>query len=646
MKQELLYARVNLSNVPQGKKVQLIGNKLLYKEKKKEITLHQLDIPTENNFNFMNLKISENEHRDWFQIIWDIDTVKFEQFSKKPYEMPNRKLFYSFMRHCYIEQNYDFLSRSTLNIIEELGRNRSVYCEEWVKKREQGDKYYALEKNIIRIGKSYIDTHHGCITHSKVEVSIIKGGIVVDSSNQEWISDLSNSFQETTKTLVVCSQNMIFLWNTILTDKEQKVLTIANKKDLSSISYQELSESHFVLISTSFLTHKSYSNCWDNYLIDGNLKLKEVFQTMSNEVSKDPQFLEHKTPVLSLIEWNRLILDCDASKRLINDQYFAELISTFKAPIRWLHLKQISMMNSDIITYMRFLINDDKIHFPLYNSDGKIEPVANLVWRFEQKSKIQKNCENVKSQPFESEVDRFFVVQNSYNPLKVETVINGIIRNSRPKQEIATIISKKEEELEIIDPCPICQEEFHTTNALFTKCGHSYCIQCAIKSCYLQGKCALCRTAIKFDDLYKIKSNQQEIVGSRYQKMLELILAIQSPLEVSKDVKKESSEGKIIVVFHDKEMLEYINNLLASLKIPSTCCQGSQAQKKKQIDQFNLTAGNNILLVRSVDIDWVKSTRNIKRIIFLDTPSDMSNLMSLSFDTPMEYYFIIRQSTT
>jgi hypothetical protein len=628
MKQELLYARVNLINVPDGKKVELSGNKLMYKEQKKEVTLHQLDIPMDVNFKFMNLRVSsEPTQKDWFQIILDVDTTKFEQIFKKPYIIPNRKAFYSSIRHCYVQQAYEFLCQSTANMIKELGQSPTVKFNQWLCSREIGIQYNHMDKDVIKIGEYYIDTKRGSFSESKIETVTIAGGIIIDSSNQLWISKLVDTIDEKgNKTLIICSQNMQQLWNQVINHRyQQSPIIITSKRDLSNITYQILNDSKFVIVNSSFITHKSYCNIWDDYNLDGTLKLKEIYSIMTNELEKNPRFMEQKSPILSLIKWNRLILDCDAAKRITTDKLFEEIILTISAKTRYVHIKHLSNIRSDIITYLRYLVGDSNINFPLYNFEGKIKPFSNMVWKFDSTKQIERVVEEAQSQIFESAVDRFFLNHNSYNPLKVETVINKIILNSQSASDVSSIIKKNE--LVITDPCPICQEDYNITNAIFTKCAHSYCTHCAVKSCYLQGKCAMCRSPLKFDELYRVKEDT-EIVGSRLSKLVDII--------------NTDSNQKVIVI-QDKDMVDHVLSLLNKLNKTCAACIGGNREKEKAVDDFN-SGRLEIILIRSSDIDWIKRMISANSTIFLDHVLDMNSLMLLHFEDKMVYHLIQRYS--
>jgi hypothetical protein len=285
----------------------------------------------------------------------------------------------------------------------------------------------------------------------------------------------------------------------------------------------------------------------------------------------------------------------------------------------------------DNIVYLRYLFSNTETTFPLYDEQGTIKPVDKVVWQIKNDNQINRIKETVSSQKFETEIDRFFVINNSYNPLKVETVVNGIIRNGVSKNRLAVILDWNIDKITVSDPCSICHEDITFENCLFTKCGHQFCVHCAIKSCYTQGKCALCRRPLKFEDLYKIIENEHPL-GSRYNKMFNLV----------KDLK-----GRKVIVLQDKEMVEHSSQLLSKCSECNDeiiCCSGGFNMKKEAIHKFNHGSSDSSLLIRDVDLDWIKTAENIREVIFVDNVSNLSNLMSFSFENPVNYHFVIRQS--
>lgn len=616
MKNEILYSRLKLQNLPKGARIELCVdlNEVYYREKQDRVVITSIEDCQLGPFKeFIKPKLLADDN-EWINISLEIDSDIFTS-SKM---LQNRKLFFSIMRRCYQENIYNYLSHLTLNLVEDTLNRYKLDDVPWMISKEFGTlkNFYQYPKNTTKLGNTFIDLNNGVFYESpKNEEISMKGGILLDKSNYHWINKIKKLIDMTSQdghngpkrhkgykmntesTLIVCSQLMIQSWKDLLTD----AIVIAEKRDHKNVTYDDILNSRVVIVSNEYLTNKNYAKVWDNFKINDDASMKDIFTIMYNEYAKyaEYKFTDIKklgNPVLSLIGWKRLVVDSHTVGMASNDPFLLELIGTLDSSYRWVQLASFPFMRDDV-TQIINMISGKTINYPLYKQDGRVHHLNDIVRCIDQhddKLRIDKQVINISTNKYENELLSSMTSDEA----------NDILFNFKTKSDIKKMgINCPSLRSNGHPECSICLTTIKRDSISITKCGHEFCFSCIIENLKYSKSCPLCRKEIDHKSIYTI--TRLTTMSSKMAKLHSLL-------------KSNSKEKSIIYVKNIKEG-QYLSKFMDKRSIKNVLCTGGRIQRKNQlINEFNdNTEPCNIILVID-DHPISKSIKGIQNVYFLD----------------------------
>ncbi len=259
------------------------------------------------------------------------------------------------------QKNMDYIMKKTFDPVDYTFNNRinnppnvklnlyeyqkcSVY---WMMEKEQNKKTisYNLNGEVI-IGTVYFDTSTqkfnlvadkkkltfdgGCVidevglgkTLQVISLGLLKPSKYIGYTNTNFPGKLISR-----ATLVMCPNQLCGQWlreiqTHVKAEGNVKVVPIMTKRDFDKITYKDLLDADFVLLSYTFLDNKNFTDIWTSEI--GSLKnfhkkkwtttdtnkVNELFLKLGLELLKnEKESLTKQKPLVQLIHWHRIVID-------------------------------------------------------------------------------------------------------------------------------------------------------------------------------------------------------------------------------------------------------------------------------------------------------------------------------------------------
>ena len=317
------------------------------------------------------------------------------------------------------------LSELTINLYEY--QKCSVY---WMCQKEKNKKkiLYNLNEEII-LGNVYYDmiTQKFNLINNKKSLNF-HGGAIIDevglgktlqiialgiSNPAESVSykrdDYPNKFFSKA-TIVFCPNQLCGQWIRELKDKisvdyDPKIVSLMTKRDFDKLTYSDLLDADFVVVSFSFLDNKCFTIPWTSKIstyknfnkqkwqqTDVEL-ITKLFNEMGTELVSDPINSLYKTnPFIQLIHWHRFVVDefHEIYKDTSTYSYIDNLIQFVTADNKWsvtaTPFNQKKCLN-DIINFITNYKNTD--YENIFNVEQIIDYLATDCFRRNSKDSVK-----------------------------------------------------------------------------------------------------------------------------------------------------------------------------------------------------------------------------------------------------------------
>jgi len=302
----------------------------------------------------------------------------------------------------------------------------SVY---WMKQTELNKKkiQYNLNEEVI-LGRVYYDIitqkfdlisnktslvfHGGCIIDEVglgKTLQVISLGLINPPSSFSYKrSDMPNKFISKA-TLVFCPNQLCGQWIREFKDKvnsdDLKVVPMMTKRDFDKVTYNDLLDADFVIVSFNFLGNQCFTLPWTSKISTSKSFYKQAwkltdiqsitksFNELGENLIKDPINSLYKTnPLLQLIHWHRFVID--EFHEIYKDttySYICNLLPFITADNKWCvtatPFNQTECLYS-IVNYLTNYKNTDGTK--IYNVEQIIDHLNSNVFRRNSKDSVKK----------------------------------------------------------------------------------------------------------------------------------------------------------------------------------------------------------------------------------------------------------------
>lgn len=540
--QELIYARVKLQNPPTGKRLHISKDCtqiFYYNNKEKKCLIDNKNFIMKQNFDFMPTRIVPEGSNGWYKILIDINMNKLNEIFKCPYNINGRKNLFDIFHKCYQETKNNYTSHIILNLYENLltKENKTEFTT-WFNLKETTDKTcYYLPNNVYQIGDYHINTLNGQFLREIEPIKcVLNGGIIYDET-YSWIEnilkcdilryDKKNNLKNKNKysnltlmhtkcIMIICDKTMCTYWvSKIKSYFPTAIIRVINTvKDHKNLTYIDLLEIDFLVVNYDYLVNKKYMSVLDDYNLN-NITLAEIINIIRNEFQLFDNIKDKNDVFLSLITWNRIIIDCPSFNSLLKDEKGFELIMTMKSISRWVQLSKMPCIQNEYLMLYKFLFADDNVNFPLYCLDDMttmttmttMQYINDIMYTFNTKVRnvVEEYCIIVKSSMLEKNILKFLENIKCTNTYKFHDTINILSKNIIGRQTYVNMLENLNLDAEFDNlQCPICFNEVNQEEMLFTSCGHHYCIACILESLEYNNSCPMCRHDLELQGLHYV----------------------------------------------------------------------------------------------------------------------------------------------
>lgn len=575
--QELIYARVKLINPPNGKRLHITKDctQIFYYNNKEKvyISTHE-ENQIKQNFDFMKTKLVSEGTNGWYKILLDVNINMINNALRHPYNICGRKNLFDIFKKCYNESKNNYISHLILNLYESIltGQQDNNIFGEWFKLKElkKGETYRYMPSNTYKISTFYADLLKGQFLN-EVKMHDIKfnGGIIYDTT-YVWIEqilknineieakkdinhkkDINITFVYSKCTLIICDKSMCAYWTNKITliNINAKIKIINTCKDHKNLKYSDIIELDYLIINCDYLLNKKYMSMIDDYNINNN-SLKEIISIIKKEFETFENIKSKTDVILSLIDWNRIIVDSISITNFIKDSYGYELLETLTTKNKWIQIDKMPTNHDDYVNIFKYIVGDSDVTFPLYNNDS-IVYLDNLMYVFEQKENtkmiIKEKCITVKSGKLEKAVISYINSSKCTDTNKFYEIINILYENTISRQAYVDILDtiNMSAEFDNLD-CSICFNECEQEDMLFTECGHYYCISCILQNLDYNSDCPMCRKKLELKNLHYVDDN---CTNDKADELIRTIRNINDKVYVY-----------VTSVKHKRYMAEYLDN--------------------------------------------------------------------------------------
>ena len=618
--QELIYARVKIHQPPDGKRLHLSKDctEIFYYNKKEKVKVelcNNNDILMKQSFNFIKTKLITDGINGWYKILLDIDIDQLNETLRCPYNINGRKHLFEIFRKCITETKNNYISHLILNLYDNiLTRNKKEsFLESFIQHESCDISFTYLQENMYKLGEYYIDTLNGqFMKETPLQRCGINGGIIYDTTCI-WVKQLLSSIKDNIKknniknivnsqtliytkcTIIICDKMMCNYWlcKIKLINSQHIVKIINTMKDHKSLLYSELLELDYLIISYEYLSTKKYISVFDDYNINNN-KMESILKIIKNEYGNFDNIKDRSDVIFSLLTWNRIIIDTHTFYNSLKDNDMYELIMTFKAARRWVHINKMPDNQTEYINLFKYVSNDKDMTFPLYNTDSNIGYIDNIMYVHNNKESVNINekCIIIKSGLLEKNVLKYLEKIKCNDIYKFYNIINNLYETMINRQQYVDMLDRVNMNAQFDDlQCAICFNVNDYDEMLFTNCGHYYCVGCILENLDYNKSCPMCRKELTINELHYIDDNCTN------DKADELIKTIQ-PLNTTVYIYVNDCK-------HKKYLSKYLKNYGLNCKIEWIYNDFNRIQKL-----INIESSNNMCIIFYDIYDEIEKIKN------------------------------------
>jgi hypothetical protein len=401
--------------------------------------------------------------------------------------------------------------------------------------------------------------------------------------------------------LIICPYICIKYWIKYI---DSKIIIISNKKEFDNITYNDLLQSDYVIISSSFFNNKYFRKIYKDYKINDNITLDHCNNIICTEYLRNKNILNLTNPLITLIFWKRIIIDectellsCNFNIEFIKIlEGFNKLWCNTKLPTStsqlYIILNELLNIPNDIIIDKKLIKNIIYINI---NENKIIE--ENIILEYSHIEKIlyksYSNIYNIDEIIYNTLIDCKSIDEIKYNILnlnkqkqtkyvsiknKLINKINEINKNldiiqyekynddqiSKFNKQILDInndidiIDKKIKNIvnyinynnlsiqsEFDTNCSICLEQINNDNIGITICGHIFCYKCIIENNKHNNNCPLCRCNINKKEIFKVFNKNNED-NNNIHISTDINIKYSNPIKIIKNNKKNNNISKSI----------------------------------------------------------------------------------------------------
>ena len=521
----------------------------------------------------------------------------------------------------------------------------------------QLDKYFVNIETSKFLGKSDVNSNKKLIN--------LKGGILVNNSSN-WMDDFINlsslssgknnirdGYLETTATLILCSKLMCDNWKVKIgaVNDSSKYIIINNNIDHKKVTYDNIKNATFVIVNVKYILGCKYKNIWKEYMCGKNTNM-DVMQ--SEYITNKHIIAGYFYPIFSFFYWNRIIIGSEISCDMIKNIKLRDVLFGHNGNFSWIQLNKLPLSHVDIMCFIKYLLRYTGENLLLYDSANNLSYLNNIIrLSVSTKSNVEKPNPQIKESLIRVNMSHFekkvynFCIENSHdknnkqftkilidcinqlsvNWLPYNDIINNIKKstvqkinkltsqlNNKTEHNVTSIqykISVHKNELvsvgnAIDEKCKICCDSDELDDVVILKCGHYFCINCALNIIKYTSTCPYCRGDVNVHTMYHIKQ-KKELCGSKLRSLIDYI-----------NCEANNNLHKYLIVCKYSNVMKYI---LQGLKPNYNSLQlvGTYLGKIGKINNFN-NQNNGIMIITFDDIGMMDNMKNLSNIIFYDNP--------------------------
>jgi SNF2 family DNA or RNA helicase len=186
-------------------------------------------------------------------------------------------------------------------------------------------------------------------------LQVVSLGLLSPSTNVGYTNTTHPNKFISKATLILCPNQLCGQWlremqTQIKSESNIKIISILTKRDFDKLSYNDLLDADFVLLSYTFLDNKNYTDVWTKEIgtnksfhkkpwnTTDQKKVSDVFTKMGSSLLKDPlNSLSQVHPMVQLIHWHRIVVD-EFHEIYKNDTSFAyidNMLPFLTSDFRW-----------------------------------------------------------------------------------------------------------------------------------------------------------------------------------------------------------------------------------------------------------------------------------------------------------------------
>lgn len=589
-------------------------------DKKNKEIIKLTNIPTGND-NLYTHRIEKeliynnewtNKEYGYLKCIIGINTNLLETYIKDGIHIPSRSLLFKLIRknsNKLINKQLDkieFDKESSINVSNLSFQNKILEKAKELEnklKRSNTNTEYILNKNIKKYGNIFFDTKLERFYLDKKPIQ----------TKIEYVGNVLNIEKKCGRKF--CLLNLINMGKTPLFDNNKyysnasliftndiskwrdeikkwtpdlNYICFYNKSHFEKYTYLDLMNVDIVIVSYNFITN-IYMNILSEYL-QNNQTIREAIDTIIMECVYRKKLLQEKQTLLSILKWNRVILD--NFDEYLDKDTISSVVLGMKSNYRWL------LCNFNDIT-------DIKCLFKISNFIIKdFEFNDNIL-----ESNIYQHIINVKYKDIKQFLSKPKIFEKV---IKINDDTNLLLKykkNYLPKNQISHFLSGQSEKfISTIDTsnlenCCICMLPIKDNNIGLLKCGHIFCYSCVHK----QTKCPTCRRNLEEEDIVNLETKHSfssENIGKEYGNKVKYLL------------NHLANYSKMIIYSENKDTVEIVSNLMEYLGYNI-----SNNLKKKY-----LSNNSKIYFIYTYFDYYIQNWDNISKVIIWDLNLENSDL--------------------
>jgi hypothetical protein len=472
------------------------------------------------------------EHHLVFEYSSNTFKINYDDSSK------NFKILESYKGNWYPFYEYQQKVISWILDIEMdiLNKNNDFYCPTENTIRTSGISYNLHKKTISFLRHNdtrflIYNSFKGCsvILEESLGKSTISAGLLGLTSGNSAVNFgqiIDESYIISKANLVICDLLDIPVYTKVLTsiDKDINIKIIKNEKDYKAMTYMDLISCDIVIITFYFFSIlRNESDLLGGYGSEKNSNQNWFY----SDLIKDCNIFEKTKPELSLIKFQRLILDdCGDVSRII----------TKVKALQYNFIVIFTTQESNIYPGFLFEINS-KYNKRFISNLIRQDETRDLIFQ-ETKCSLANNLEIYYTLSKKEQI-LFSLYKAEFRCLSINNFLISP-KSFCEYNSIKTLVTTEQKAKEILEnagkyiqgsigntsgfpqDCPICfKEKFD--EKIITMCGHIFCPDCMTKSLVSKRNCPICRALIEDNSYFYTVLDDNESFSSKIDKIINLL---------------------------------------------------------------------------------------------------------------------------